>query len=134
MNILLIPIIKEAIERLLDRIPDPNERAKEKAKIEAEIVNATLEVQKGQIEINKEEAKHSSIFVAGWRPFIGWIGGVGLAWTFILKPVLMFAFLTLGIAVPSPDLIAPEYLMELVFALLGFGTLRTFEKWKGVVK
>lgn len=38
----------------------------------------------GQIEVNKEEAKHASIFVAGWRPFIGWVGGVGLGYTFVL--------------------------------------------------
>lgn len=80
----------------------------------------------GQIEVNKIEATHSSIFVAGWRPFIGWTGGVGLAYHFVVSP-----FLDIFIVEPMPELDAAT-LMTLVLAMLGVGAQRSFDKIKGV--
>lgn len=81
-----------------------------------------------QIELNKIEATHRSIFVAGWRPFMGWVGGLGLANMFLINPWIQWITGETG-----PNL--PEgIIMELIFALLGLGTLRTIEKIKGRTK
>ena len=76
-----------------------------------------------QIEVNKIEAAHSSLFVSGWRPFIGWICGLGLLYEFLLKPILG----TFDINIISINI---EALHSLIVALLGMGALRTFEKIK----
>lgn len=84
----------------------------------------------GQIEVNKEEAKHASIFVAGWRPFIGWVGGVGLGYTFVLAPFIEFIARANGYVeeMPLPD---SNQLMTLVTAMLGVGAMRSYDKAKG---
>jgi hypothetical protein len=84
----------------------------------------------GQIEINKVEAAHSSIFVAGWRPFIGWVGGVGLAYTFVLAPFIELIARASGYGgeMPLPD---SAQLMTLITAMLGVGAMRSFDKMKG---
>lgn len=85
----------------------------------------------GQIEINKIEAASGSLFVAGWRPFIGWVGGVGLAWSFILGPAIEYVARLSGWTGTMPvfDL---SQLIAIVLAMLGVGTMRTVEKIKGV--
>ena len=80
-----------------------------------------------QAEINKIEAQHRSLFVAGWRPAIGWVCAIGLAFPFIVNPLIEWAGGT-GPKIPM------DQLMELVVALLGLGTLRTFEKLAGRAK
>lgn len=75
-----------------------------------------------QVALNKIESKHQSLFVAGWRPFIGWVCGLGLANTFIINPLLQWFC---GIAGPQMPL---DVMIELVIAMLGLGTLRTVEK------
>jgi hypothetical protein len=83
-----------------------------------------------QIELNKIEAGHRSVFVAGWRPFIGWVSGVGLAYNFVVYPVLLWLSVNF-----FPDVVPPpletEALMTLVVSLLGLGGLRTVEKVTG---
>lgn len=80
-----------------------------------------------QTEINKVEAGHRSIFVAGWRPAIGWVGAAALAYAFLIDPVLD-RFGTVG-----PDL-PMDYIMEIVLGMLGLGALRTVEKLQGKAK
>jgi len=87
-----------------------------------------------QAEINKIEAQHRSVFVAGWRPFIGWVCGVALAWHFILHGLLTWFFTVQGYTEKLPTLDGTEQLIPLVLALLGLGGLRTLEKVKGVSK
>lgn len=86
----------------------------------------------GQIEVNKEEAKHASIFVAGWRPFIGWTSGVGIAYTFVLAPFI--EFIARGVFGYVQDMPMPDtgQLMTLVLAMLGVGAMRSFDKVNGV--
>ena len=81
-----------------------------------------------QIEINKVEAGHRSLFVAGWRPFIGWVCGIGLAFSFLVVPFLV-AYTDMEIADVPTDI-----MLELVLGMLGLGALRTFEKIKGKAK
>ena len=82
---------------------------------------------------NIEGAKHRSIFVAGWRPAIGWVAALGLGYQFLILPFagLINAYAKLPVELPS---LAAEQLMTLVLSLLGLGGMRTFEKYKGTSK
>lgn len=133
----LLPILGSVLDKV---IPNAAERERAKAEIalklmqnETELVKLFAAQDQGQIEINKEEAKSSSLFVSGWRPFIGWTCGVGCAWAFILKPILDWAVTIAGSTVTLPQLQTGE-LMSLMLGLLGMGTLRTYEKFKGVAR
>lgn len=131
----LIPLITVALGKVLDLIPDPNARAKAEAEFNKQLVDLVAEESRGQLAINAEEARHRSIFVAGWRPFVGWVCGFSLAWAFVLRPFLVWVLCLL-----RPDAAAglPEfpmdYLLELLAAMLGIGSLRTVEKIKRVAQ
>lgn len=84
----------------------------------------------GQIEVNKVEAAHPSIFVAGWRPAVGWTGAVALGWQFVLSPFVETAARLFGWVGEMPKVDA-ELLLTLVLGMLGIGTQRTVEKIKG---
>ena len=81
-----------------------------------------------QVELNKIEAGHRSVFVAGWRPFIGWVCGLGLGFTFLVNPVIQWYTGQAGPEIPT------DVMMELVLAMLGLSGLRTYEKLKKVTK
>lgn len=83
-----------------------------------------------QTEINKVEAQHASVFVAGWRPFIGWTGGAGLAYSFVVAPFVEFVARANGYVgdMPVPD---SAQLLTLVTAMLGVGAMRSYDKTKG---
>jgi hypothetical protein len=82
------------------------------------------ELAKGQLEVNKTEAAHKSLFVAGWRPAIGWICGMALLYSTILAPILDIWF-----TVPPVD---SALLTSVLMGMLGLGAMRTVEKSKGV--
>lgn len=110
--------------KVLDKfVPDPEA----KAKAESELRSALQAWDKGQTDVNAVEAASPSIFVAGWRPAIGWIGAAGLFYAYVARPVLIASGVT---GLPPLD----HNLYELVIAMLGLGGLRTFEKIKGVTK
>lgn len=81
----------------------------------------------GQIDINKIEAGSANLFVAGWRPFIGWTGGVALGYTWILSPLIKAIFGLDELPALDADAIWP-----IIAAMLGLGTMRSFEKSRGV--
>ncbi len=83
-----------------------------------------------QAEINRVEAGHRSLFVAGWRPFIGWVCGFGFLWAFLLHPLFEWIVVLRGLDIAAPGIIT-DNMMELVLALLGLGTLRSVEKMTG---
>lgn len=134
----LFDLGKVTIERIW---PDANKRAEELRKLEElrqtgdlANLNAHVQLMLGQIEVNKAEAVHKSIFVAGWRPFIGWVGGIALAYQFILYPILVWNWTALQAAgfidyeyeVPKP--MEMELLWTLLSGLLGIGAMRSFDK------
>ena len=84
----------------------------------------------GQIEVNKVEAASTNWFVAGWRPFIGWVSGFGVAWTFVLGPFAEFLARLAGWTGAMPTLDVGQ-LMVLVTSMLGLGVLRSYDKVKG---
>ena len=98
-----------------------------KAKLDFELRKAYSDANLAQIDVNKEQAKHPSIFIAGARPSIMWICAFGLGWQFVFLPVAIWYMTVSGQAVVLPD-IETEGLMSLTLALLGLGGMRTFEK------
>lgn len=87
-----------------------------------------------QIEVNKMEAASGSIFKGGWRPFIGWVCGVAFAYHFVLQPLIIFGVSVAGIDVPELPEFDMSTLLTVLGGLLGLGTLRTYEKSKGLSK
>jgi hypothetical protein len=126
----LLPALGTLIDRL---IPDRAAAERAKAEMEQQLVTAANQAALAQVEVNKIEAAHSSVFVAGWRPSIGWVCAAGLAWAFVLAPIASWALVVLGIKADLPA-IHTDYLLELVLAMLGIGGLRTFEKLRGVAR
>ncbi len=133
----MIPVITAllpALGTLIDRlIPDRAAAERAKAEMEQQLVSAANQAALAQVEVNKIEAAHSSVFVAGWRPSIGWVCAAGLAWAFVVAPVASWALMVLGVKAELPA-IQFDHLFELVLAMLGIGGLRTFEKLRGVAR
>jgi len=120
---------------LLDKfIEDKDTKAKLAHDLATMAERHAQELAKGQLEINAAEAKHRSIFVAGWRPFIGWTCGIALAWHFVLAPVVIFGAGYAGVELPELPTFDMESLMTVLLGMLGLGGLRTFEKAKGLTK
>lgn len=128
-----IPVIGPAVDKLLSLIPDPNARAKAEAEYQREVLAIAAKAEADQRDINKVEAAHGSVFVSGWRPAIGWVCALALAFQYLIRP--LFAWAT-GVwwphLPPLPGL--DDNLWQLLFGMLGLGGLRTFEKTKGVAK
>jgi hypothetical protein len=123
---------------LLDKfVEDKDQKAKLAHEIATMAEKHAHEASMAQVEVNKAEAQHRSIFVAGWRPFIGWTCGVALAYHFILYPIIVFAMMTFPSLPLSADQL-PEFdmnsLLTVLMGMLGLGGLRTYEKTKGLAK
>ena len=104
----------------------------EKADAKTKLMNAAHKMDLSQIQVNLKEAMHESIFVAGWRPFIGWTCGVALGYTYILQPFLTFVIAAAGVDLPDLPTLGLGELMPVLMGMLGLGYLRTREKEKGV--
>lgn len=125
-------LILELGAKLLDKIiPDKDARDKAQAELLKAAQDNDFQLALAQIRVNEEEAKSESLFKSGWRPAIGWVCTFGLVYNFIVYPFLLWLVAVTGSSIHPPALIS-DILMELVFALLGLGTLRTFEKVKGI--
>lgn len=92
---------------------------------------AETDLAKGQLAVNVEEAKSSSLFVAGWRPACGWVGAAGLAYSAILEPAARFVA-SVGFAYGGVfPVIDTTITMQILFGLLGLGAMRSFDKKNG---
>ena len=129
---LLKGLIGPVLDSVTKLIPDKNARAKAKEQAETAMLSGVMAIVQGQLEINKMEATHKSIFVAGWRPAIGWICGAGLAWNFIVQPVILWLAFTLDADLSGAPSLDIAELMGLLMGMLGMGGLRTYEKRAGV--
>lgn len=127
----VLPNILAIIDKSL---PDKGAAALAKQRIELELVTAFNEINKSQADTNMAEATHRSIWVAGWRPAIGWVCAIGVFWAFVGQPLAQWVATLFGI----PLLLLPEFpmeqILELILAMLGLGGLRTFEKLKGITR
>jgi len=91
------------------------------------------ELAKGQLEVNKAEAQHKSLFVSGWRPAVGWCCVFGMMGNFMVIPFTNFVLALLEIPVSVP-LIDTATMMPVLMGMLGLGAMRTYEKRTGVSK
>ena len=130
----ITPILSSIFGMVDKVIPDKNAATKMKHEIQTQMLGLQGQLQNGQIEINKIEAAHRSIFVAGWRPFLGWVSGVALFWHFMGYDLASWIIVISGSDIVAPALGGTENLMEIVLAMLGLAGFRTFEKFKGVAK
>lgn len=120
-------------------IPDPKARAEAQLKM-AELQQAgefreaenALKAVMGQLDVNKTEAASTSMFVAGWRPYIGWLCGSGLGYQFLLQPLL--AWLSLAQGWPVPPQLELGDLITILTGMLGLSAMRTSEKFRGVAR
>ena len=103
----------------------------DKTEAEKAQLAAAVQLVQGQIDINKVEAASSSVWVAGWRPFIGWVCGAAFAYKFVLAPAIAFGLAAAGHVVDLPVLDFTE-MSTVLLGMLGIGGLRTLEKIKGV--
>ena len=130
MAIPILSAVMDIIKGPLDKlIPDKNKRAE----MTHEIAMAVNNSDHAQMEVNKVEAAHHSIFVAGWRPFIGWVCGMALAFEFLVRPLTQWALLIAEKSIVLPVL-DTNALYPILMGMLGLGTLRTFEKSKGIAR
>ena len=104
---------------------------KEKLKLQMKEIDAKLKEK--QLDINKVEAGHRSIFVSGWRPFLGWVSGLSIGYVYLFQPLLDMILQMFGVEVDWVVLDLGQ-LMPLILGMLGLGGLRSFEKAKGLTK
>lgn len=128
--------------KIIDKIiPDPA------AKAQAQLALATLQqngdlaalqqdtqLAQGQLDINKTEAGSESLFVSGWRPFIGWVCGFSLAYHYIGLGMIIWVSDLAGVKTPPPPDLSIGDLLPLVMSLLGLGGMRTYEKFTSTNK
>lgn len=124
--------------KVIDRIwPDPAQAAAAKLELlkmqqsgELAQLASETDLRKGQLAVNQVEAANANIFVSGWRPFIGWVCGSGLAFQFLVAPLLTWGAALFGkmVAVPTLDM---GTLLTLLLGMLGLGGMRTMEKLQG---
>lgn len=130
----MIPVLSilEIGAKLLDKIiPDKDAREKAQAELIKAANSQDFQLSLAQLRVNEEEAKSENLFKSGWRPAIGWICVFGLFYNFVLYNILLWTVATFKLSLTPPALMS-DILMELVFAMLGLGSLRTFEKIKGI--
>ena len=118
--------------KLIDRLwPDPTQAAQAKLELIKLQQSGELAEITAQTDINKAEAASNSVFVAGWRPFCGWIGGCGLAYAAIIEPTARFvATVMVGYTGDFPA-IDTTVTMQVLFGMLGLGAMRSYDKVKG---
>ncbi len=132
----IFEIGKTAIEKIW---PDPSKRAEELFKLEQlkqqgdlAKLQAEVSLMLGQIEINKVEAQHPSVFVAGARPAVMWIGAFGLAYAAVIEPIARFAARVVFDYAGEFPVLDTTITMQVLFGILGLGAYRTYEKTKEV--
>ena len=133
----------DPISTLLDKfIPDADKRNDLAHKINTMAERNAHEIAKGQREVNKHEAAQKSMFVAGWRPAAGWACVTGMAFNFIILPLLNFTMLILNVTataegvetvVQLPSLSLSE-MMPVLLGMLGLGSARSYEKKNKVAR
>lgn len=127
----LLPILATVVDKT---VPDKVQKSVAMLELEKALIDNADKINLETIKTNQIEAGHKSIWVAGWRPAIGWSCSLGIAWLFIGHPIATWVAHMLGHTGMVMPTIDTEILLELTLAMLGMAGLRTFEKIKGVTK
>ncbi|MFC4924701.1 holin family protein [Delftia deserti] len=140
MNPLILAGIVDAIGKIADDLfTSDKERLDaqielQKVSIEAAKIDASLAT--GQMEVNKAEATNTSLFVAGWRPAIGWVGAASMLYQFLIYPFLVWGWALMQakgwvpVTMSAPPMLEAESLWVILSGMLGIASLRTVEKVK----
>lgn len=116
---------------VLDRVlPDKAQNAAAKASLLESTVKGEFDNAIAQLEVDKTEAGSGSVFVAGWRPFVGWVCGGAFAYVYILQPFLIFCLAAFKHPLTLPPVNLSE-MMPVLFGMLGLGALRSWDKSNG---
>lgn len=135
MNPLILGPLLEMGKSILDRvIPDTEEKRKAEFELVKMASEGELKQIVAQLEINAKEAMHPSIWVAGWRPFFGWVGGSAFAYSTILQPLLTWVGHNVWEWTTPAPMIESDLLWVVITGMLGIGGMRTYEKHKKVTK
>lgn len=137
MNPLLVPAVGSIVESVGKIADDLFTSDEERLRAELDGYKAETERMSGQVEINKIEAAHQNLFVAGWRPAVGWCGVLAMFYQFVAYPLLVWGWhamqaagwISLGLV--EPPMLDTEALWVILTGILGLGAARTFEKTKG---
>lgn len=127
----ILPSVMDVAGRFLPE--DKEKRAAAEREIEAQLTTHLAKIDLAQLDINKTEAAHRSVFVSGWRPMIGWTCGAAMALNFLIFPLASFVLAQTGHLVELPNLDMTQ-MMPVLMGMLGLGGLRTVEKIKQVSK
>jgi hypothetical protein len=127
-------LIGPATELIGKFVEDKDQKNKLAHEIATMAERHAQELAKGQLAINAEEAKSRNIFVAGWRPFVGWTCGLALFAHFILFPSVDVITAYLGYETPTYPAFDMDTLMTVLLGMLGLGGMRSFEKYKKLTK
>ena len=120
---------------ILDKvIEDKDQKAKLAHELATMADKLSHEQQLAQIEVNKAEAASGSLFKGGWRPFIGWVCGVAFCYHFVVQPIIIFVVAIVGVNIPDLPEFQMNTLLTVLGGMLGIGSLRTYEKQKGLTK
>ena len=130
----MLEVLIGPVTGLLDKfIEDKDQKAKLAHEISTMAQRHAQELAKAQLEVNKVEASHASMFVSGWRPAVGWVCCAGLAANFLFIPVCNFVLTITESPITVPPLDLSE-MMPVLLGMLGLGGLRTWEKTKNVAR
>ena len=128
----MIEALIAPVSGLLDKfIEDKDQKARLAHDLATMAEKHAQELAKAQLEVNKIEAGHSSLFVSGWRPAVGWVCVLGMSGNFMVIPFTNFVLALLAIDVTVP-LIDTATMMPVLMGMLGLGAMRTYEKKSGV--
>ena len=137
MNILGISSVVESVGKV---IGDLHTSDKERMELELESKRIDQAIDLGQMEVNKVEAANQNLFVAGWRPAIGWIGAGAMFYQFLLYPLLVWAWVWFQAEgyvpkeVKPPPMLDTDALWVILSGMLGIAGMRSFEKSRGVAR
>jgi hypothetical protein len=125
-------LVNSILKRALPEKMSEVDKAQLQQAVTMELLKADWGAVAGQIEVNRVEAGGASVFVAGWRPFVGWVCGSALAYSFIVQPFLAFAVGVFAWKLPPLPVLDGGSLLTILCGMLGLAGARTFEKVKGV--
>ena len=129
----LIPQLAPILGNVLNRFfPNKEKAAEAQRAIETALLENAAEINLAQIEVNKAEAQHRTLWVAGWRPCVGWVAAIALAWHYVGLPIVTFFIAWYGADVPQLPQFDMDSLLTVLMGMLGLGGLRTYEKLKGL--
>ena len=127
----------DSIARLADSVitriwPDKSER--DRWAYQLAIKEAMLEAEsvKGQLMVNAAEARSKRMWVAGWRPTIGWVCALSFAWQFFVQPLFTYVLIVAGVDIPPLPTFDNTMLNTVLMGMLGLGAFRSYEKVRGI--